>query len=353
MIVSWNGITGRDIVLDLLAYSPISPFEGILLEDIRECTANSILDAYSSIFEPLEEAVLDDGIIESKLSLLIFYRNLLDQWTALLLSQSYPLQSATSAVNALIQHANNLALTIVQDNLTVDHSSIVLDFYESTASLISQPSLKTTIRIIIPPTELIYTLQFTDSLCTISRLCAILALYKKAFEFVMAPKLSTASVPDQRSYSKEYVNHFNGFLMDICNCLWRSRAFNTSDPNALGCLISPNVSSTLSKYVSSLDTSLLLSTLFSFSYSPAFCLLAITYIRELEDKFEDEIELRHAGPVTQNSLKQLEKDGGLKLPFADYRLGILQYMENEGVEGVGELMYNTMKHLMNAREGKA
>jgi len=261
-------------------------------------------------------------------------------------------RSTTSAVSALIHHANNLALTIVQDNLTVNDSSVVLDFYESTASLISQPSLKSTIRIIIPPTELIYTLQFTDSLCTISRLCAILALYKKAFEIAMGPKPSTASVLDQRSYSKEYVNHFNGFLMDICNCLWRSRAFNTSDPNALGCLVSPDVSSALSKYVSGLDTSLLLPTLFSFSYSPVFCLLAITYIRVLEDKSEDEIALRHAGPVTQNSLKQLEKDGGLKLPFADYRLGILQYMENQGVEGVGELMYNTMKHLMNAREGR-
>jgi len=48
---------------------------------------------------------------------------------------------------------------------------------------------------------------------------------------------------------------------------------------------------------------------------------------------------------------QLGKDGGLKLLWPDYRLGVLHYLEGKGVMGVGELMYNTMKHLMTAREG--
>lgn len=41
------------------------------------------------------------------------------------------------------------------------------------------------------------------------------------------------------------------------------------------------------------------------------------------------------------------------MPWPDYKLGVLHYMENKGVNGVGELMYNTMKHLMTARENKA
>jgi len=48
---------------------------------------------------------------------------------------------------------------------------------------------------------------------------------------------------------------------------------------------------------------------------------------------------------------QLGKEGGLKLPWPTYRLGVLQYLEGKEVMGVGELMYNTMKHLMAAREG--
>ena len=68
---------------------------------------------------------------------------------------------------------------------------------------------------------------------------------------------------------------------------------------------------------------------------------------------EESIERRHAGPVSQVSLKQLELDGGVKLSWQDYKLGVLRYLENNGVSGVGELMYNTMKHLMAARNKKA
>ncbi len=168
----------------------------------------------------------------------------------------------------------------------------------------------------------------------------------------MAPRQIDSQLLDQQSYPKDYVNHFNGFLMDVCNCFWRSRAFNITDPNALGCLLSPSVTQALSKYVSGLDTALSLPTLFSFSYSPLLSLLSISYMRELEDKVEDEIDRRHPGPVSQNSLKQLEKDGGLRLAWPDYKLGVLTYMESKGVVGVGELMYNTMKHLMAARENR-
>ena len=312
---------------------------------------NKLLDLYSTIFQPLEEAVLEDGTVESKIALLIFYRDLLTQWTAALLSQPQPSADASSAVTSLITHVNNLTLTMVQTSLHIRTCSAILEFYEATASLISMPTLRSVVRITTPPTELIYTLQFRDSLSTISRLCAILALYKRAFEVAMAPKPNDVQNP--QSYSKEYVNHFNGFLMDVCNCLWRSRAFNDSDPNALACLMDPSVTQPLGKYVASIDTSTSLSTLFSFSFSPVFCLLAISYLRELEDRAEDEIDLRHPGPPTSNSLKLLEKDGGLSLAWPNYKLGVLHYMENKGVNGVGELMYNTMKHLMTARDNKA
>jgi centromere protein I len=155
-------------------------------------------------------------------------------------------------------------------------------------------------------------------------------------------------------YPKDYVNHFNGFLMDICNCLWRSRAFNTSDVNALGCLLPSPLLPQLIAYVSGLETGVNLPALFSLSYSSVLCQLSINYVRELEDNEEETgsegLTRRHAGPVTQRSLVQLAKDGGLSLLWPTYRLGVLQYLESKGVTGVGELMYNTMKHLMAARE---
>jgi centromere protein I len=353
MVHSWNGSTGRQIVLDLFSFISLQSFEGLCVaKPISHPKLNGFSDLYASTLRPLEEAILDDGTLESKIALLDFYRNLLAEWTTTLLSQPQPRIEAPAAITSLITHANNLALTIVQTSLQVNTLSKILEFYEGTSSLISLPTLRSTIRITIPSTELIYTLQFTDSLSIISRLCDILALYKRAFEIAMAPKAIEAPDLYQQSYSKEYVNHFNGFLMDVCNCLWRSRAFNTADPNALACKVAPAVTEILSKYVTSIDTSMSLATLFSFSFSPVFCLLAISYVRELEDRAEDEIELRHPGPPTSKSLLQLGKNGGLRLPWPDYKLGVLHYLENKGVNGVGELMYNTMKHLMTARENR-
>lgn len=309
------------------------------------------VELYSTIFQPLEDCILEDQSIESKLSLLTFYRNLLQQWSIILLSRTQNTPDV-QPLTQLICHTNVLALTILQTSTNVKTCSCVLDFYESVASLFTLPTLRTAVRITTPTAELIYTLYFTSSLSTLGRLCSILALYKRAFESAMAPKVTNVSAGEQLSYPKEYVNHFNGFLMDICNCIWRSRAFNTSDLNALGCLLPTTIANSLTKYISNLDASISLATLFSLSMYPLFDLLAISYVRELEDK-EEAIELRHAGPVTQASLKQLEKDGGLKLSWADYRLGVLRYLENKGVAGVGELMYNTMKHLMTARENMA
>ena len=307
------------------------------------------LELYDSMFHPIEDAILEDGRTDSKLALLNFYKSLLTQWALFMLSEPEVASTASLSINSLISHANKLALTIIQSSLTVSTCSAVVGFYETTTSIISNADLSTKVRITIPPAELVYALFFTSCISTISRLCAILAIYKRAFELAMAPK----STSEQQSYPKDYVNHFNGFLMDLCNCLWRSRAFNTSDVNALGCLLPEPSVAALTTYVSTLDTSLSLPTLFSLSYSPLLCQLAISYVRELEDNRLNEIEVRHAGPVTQTSLKALERNGGVNLLWADYRLGVLEYLERKGAPGIGELMYNTMKHLMAARENKA
>ncbi|OBT67214.1 hypothetical protein VE03_02723 [Pseudogymnoascus sp. 23342-1-I1] len=345
LLEDWNGITGRAVVLDLLSYTPIAPFEELHL----------------STFQPLEWAILDDTPT-SQIDLLTFYTSIIRNWTSSLLSNTPP--AFTSAtINALTTHVNILALTVLQTGdlqSTITHHS-VLYFYEAMAGLLSQPSLQAHVRITTPPSALVYTLHFAPSLSTFSRLCAILALYKRAFETAMSKPIPARPDPTQgassESYPKEYVNHFNGFLMDICNCLWRSRAFNTTDTNALGCLLPPPLLPKLTSYISSLDTGLTLPSLFTLSYSPVLCNLSISYLRELEDKADEEaeggIKTRHAGPVTQKSLVTLGKDGGLQLSWADYRLGVLTYLERRGAKGVGELMYNTMKHLMTAREAAA
>ncbi|APA08264.1 hypothetical protein sscle_03g030340 [Sclerotinia sclerotiorum 1980 UF-70] len=332
LLPCWDGFTNRDVILELLAYIRIGSFD----------------DLHKTIFYLVEDAVVD-GTHESQLALLKFYKAVLSQWTLSLISQAPSPSNYGTDVVALVHHINELAVAILQQSSSVVTHATILDFYEANAFLISHLTLTPTVRITIPPPQVVYTLYFSSNLSVIARTCNILALYKKAFEMAMAPRTNPAA-PANQSYPKEYVNRFNGFLMDICNCLWRSRAFYTIDVNALGCLLPEQTMGTLSSYISKLETSLSLSSLFSISCSPAICRHAITYMRELEDQAEDEINVRHAGPVTQVSLKKLGNDGGLSISWQDYRLGVLKYLEGKGLPGAGELMYNTMKHLMAARE---
>ena len=60
----------------------------------------------------------------------------------------------------------------------------------------------------------------------------------------------------------------------------------------------------------------------------------------------ESITERHAGPVTQRSLALLGQNGGVKVNWSDYRLDVLQWLADRGVDGVRDLMFRTMKLLM-------
>ncbi|KAG9236610.1 Mis6-domain-containing protein [Amylocarpus encephaloides] len=328
MIPTWDGIVGREVILDLLTYSPIIPFP----------------DLQAQVFQAMEEAVLEDGSAESKLTILKFYSSLITNWTVSLESSSQPPPAAAAAITSLVTHANALSMVLIHDSPTVSTLSAVLSFYENIGTLISLHSIINTIRIPLPPPELTYLLLFTSSLNTLSRLCGLLSAYKTAFE--------NARQKNSHQHPPSLVNTFNGYLMHVCNCISTSRAFSGKDPASRPCLQEPDTVAYLEAYVKSLERPpLTLSALFSLSFSPVLCLISISYLRELEDAKESEITTRHAGPVTMASLKQLEREGGVDVSWPTYRLGVLMYLERRGVKGAGNLMYNTMKVVRSAREG--
>lgn len=63
------------------------------------------------------------------------------------------------------------------------------------------------------------------------------------------------------------------------------------------------------------------------------------------------IRARHAGPVTQRSLVQLGREGGVKVDWRAYRVAVLEWLEGMGAGGVRELGGATMKGLMGRQVG--
>ncbi|KAI1096815.1 Mis6-domain-containing protein [Rostrohypoxylon terebratum] len=324
----WNGHDGRDLVFSILSFLPVLGFS----------------ELSTSILQPLEVRILDNTT-GSQLELLEFYTAILRHWTIHLASLEQKSSQAPDAIAGLVTHVNDLCLTLVQTSPTASTHSKILDFYEQTSVLASDPKLLIHTRIMIPPSPLVYILHFSFAPSTLARLCSILSKYKAGFQKAMATSRS--------AYTSEYINEFNGFLMDICNCIWRSRAFNNTDVNAHGCLVSRSLTEDLASYVNNLNMGSALPALFSLSYSPVLCLVAISHFRDLEDEElrqnDGELSTRHAGPVTRVSLGALANKGGLRVGWDDYRLGVLSHLERRGMAGVGELMYNTMTNVMKRR----
>ncbi|KAM0211602.1 hypothetical protein ACHAQD_003194 [Fusarium lateritium] len=335
-----------------------------ILQDVHDGDADEatffdmldILRDYVVSVKPLEAATLDNTP-ESQLALLALYKNLLHHWTVVLESSDPVPDNASDTVTALVRHVNTLTLSLVQTSTSISARSAILDFYEQNARLVGHDTLKHHIRIELPPSFLIYILFFSNSAAITSRICAILALYKKGFEMAMftKPRRDGSNRVDSSSYNKVFVSLFNGYLMDICNCFWRGRAFTDSDPNAHGCMIPRSLVPKLSSYVTSVDKTHTLTSLFSLSYSPLLCLQSTRCIHDLESaKIDDDTSLRvrHEGPPTQSSLGQLASSGGIQVSWQDYRIKVLETLSAKELAGITDLLKNTMTVLRRLIDGE-
>ncbi|EPE09405.1 mis6 domain-containing protein [Ophiostoma piceae UAMH 11346] len=361
-----------------------------LIEVIHDyITSTKVGEAYDAVYAQLEARLLNN-MAESQLDLLTFYTRVLKHWAVSLSTKEKDQGAEESAwILALVQHVNNLVLALLQSSPEVSSSAssggtsilaalAVAEFYEQVASVLSlrHDNLLACVQDLIPPPAAVYILHFNQSSAVESRLYAILANYKRAMEAAMARRPSRSSTGSTtivnlgtplgnplKDDERARINQFNGYLMDICNCLWRSRAFSFKDTNALGCRLDSAVVNQLSDYTQGLmDRELPLTSAFNLTHSPTLCLQAISYLRQLEDEAIEAastssegrtngqaIQRRHAGPVTQAALLQLANSGGLKIAWQAYRSGLLVYLEKHGLGGIAALMYNTMKNLMNSR----
>jgi centromere protein I len=276
--------------------------------------------------------------------------------------RSQPATSEGSTpLSETIVHAELLASSILEfpggedQQMSKPASISVLDFYRTLSDLFSHAPQDARFRLTLPNAQTVYTLAFTPSAAVISPLNSILAVYKSAFE----ASLSSQSLQAQNSpaYGTDLVGRFNGYVMDMCNVLWRNRALNTEDPNAQGCLVPEPTVAALTNYIkdlseaarhydreSAFNTSV--ASIFSLSHHAAFCNLSAACFAELEeDQQIADGRPRLKKPVTQKVLQALENDGGAKTTWQEYRVHMLDWLDGVGCRGTGILMRSTMKAL--------
>lgn len=322
----WNGVSDVGTMLDLLAFLPPQPFQ----------------ELHRSMLSTLEASIF--GVAEAPFDILFdFYGCLAQRW----MSTAQKANNATHATNAifeLIEHVSRLA----ESALVSSHNlhSAILRFYERLTDLVTVHIAikKQLIPSILPPRSLTYVILTTTSLENFSRLCALLVTYKRCFE------KQGAGV--SKSYQANATDLLNGYLLDVCNMIWRSRALNTTDANAAGLMCPDKVTIGLQLYLTKVDRDYSVHTLFDFSHNALSATIAHDGFATIEEEAQkgsaEELPL-HAGPVTQRSLVVLEKDGGNSLSWKQYRVGMLIWLESHGFDGMKKLMFATMKDLMTSR----
>ncbi|KAF1990095.1 Mis6-domain-containing protein [Aulographum hederae CBS 113979] len=323
----WDGSSNLTEILNLLSFVPIQPF--------------SVL--FVNILKPLEQATISQDTSHFQ-ALLQFYANLSYQWSIVASVDAVhgePQESAKQAYHELSEHVATLALSALASDAS-RFSHAVLEYLEILSSLPheSSPLGLWSVPVVIPRPQVVYLLAFGSSLADLSRLCGSLASSKNAFE---------QSMRKSQKYPSALTSRFNGYLMDICNMLWRLQALSKSDQNAMGCLSPPALTEALQQWLLALDRSYHTTLLFGLSHNYSTSALSIQVFRDLEDRAEEaghDIRIRHGGPVTQRTLAALPKEGGLSMNWKQYRLEVLLWLDSKGVGGIKDLMFATMKDLM-------
>ncbi|RPB05832.1 Mis6-domain-containing protein [Choiromyces venosus 120613-1] len=331
---TWDGNPHAETLLGLLCFLPIREFE----------------ELQSNCFALVDRQLKGRG--ETSITKLIaFYTELIRQWAITYGNQAQEFefsQEESLALRKVLSHVGQICLAGLVNfpgsNLLAD---AILCFYECTCA---PPWENGLFRIVLPPDQVVFYFVFSGDVMTLSRICGILSRYKRGFELSLRQAQSGDS-NGAGEYPRDYVNHFNGFLMDICNLVWRNRAFKSGgsdskqDQNALGCTLKNNVVLSLQKAVDAREESLL--TLFSLSHSAVLAQFSAECFRMLENTNDSEMSrTRHAGPVTQKSLQLLASNGGLKITYSDFRVAVLRALGKKGLNGIWDFMHSTMISLI-------
>ncbi|KIV98314.1 uncharacterized protein PV09_09840, partial [Verruconis gallopava] len=323
----WNGQPDFRHILSMLSYLPLQSFP----------------EPCKSILSVLQQDVLTSAEVPLE-ALLGFYTSLAQHW----MSPKFSAHGGntprglmnSSAVCNLIEHVSVLAESALAAALPAE--AAIVSFYESIADLVTMQisEQKQILPPILPSKSLIYLLLSRSSLSQFSRLCDLLVTYKRCFE--------KQEVEVTRTYQPDATELLNGYFMDICNMLWRSRALNTSDANAKGLLCPDSVISSLQYYIPNVERDYSLHIIFDLSHNALIALMSQAAFLLLENGSQagtTKERRLHAGPVTQRSLVVLEKEGGLALSWKKYRLEVLEWLKRHGINGMTQFLFATMKDL--------
>ncbi|EPS41863.1 hypothetical protein H072_4174 [Dactylellina haptotyla CBS 200.50] len=225
-LLTWNGKWHRSAILGLLSFVQFSH-----LKDLKE-----------GYFQKLEALLMNDST-EDVTALIRFHtaymRNIVIQFSSTQAqTQEVDIRIAVKEYIVYVDRINSQAVINLQsksDLTSILHTA--LEFYDV---VVHVPHEQPVFDIVYPSDAIVYSSVFQGDAVSFSVLCGILAAYKQSFLELTELRAKDSRIAKYGEPDRAYVDHFNGFLMDISNFFWRFRCFcrdPAKDTNALGCLM--------------------------------------------------------------------------------------------------------------------
>ncbi|KAI8984632.1 Mis6-domain-containing protein [Mycotypha africana] len=341
----------------LFAYIPIwngFDFDTEIFELITFIKPRDYKELYDHILKPLSELfIISDTKWKSRL--ILCYTDWLANWGLLDWRRHFQLRRDTDAdmefityafagltfntnyfhtIEQMVQYVGQLSVTgflLENDHPLIQHAG--LSFFELAATLSLQDNIPD---IIIPEAAFIQRTLYSVSAMPISRLCGIIYTYKLAFE-----ENENKTEEWMSQHTPKYLQHFNEYVTDICNSLWRNKFLDDSWQEKVTTSLSRGVLAFFhdlcqERAVEANYTS-------SLTHSPALVGFAKKFMESLEN--EAQTLIKHSQPVTAQYLTRLKEAGGVQWNYLKYRIEYLEYLSNLGLTGIHMFLFGTMGSL--------
>ena len=196
--------------------------------------------------------------------------------------------------------------------------------------------------VLLPPRPLVYSCLLSYDPLVLSTICKHIYICK-----------------EHNYHLSDWRDIQNSFIMDSVNILWKERFLkqepNVSNSSAKGFYLNTELTKKLSKLHLSDQISIPFQSTGEFFYHPALSYIVTKIIWDIEDKTDD-INTRHEGPISRDSIERLRIDPDrtwLSLGFEELKVKALQSLDTvhqQKFQGIGDLLFNSLKSLSDKRD---
>ncbi|CEG66414.1 hypothetical protein RMATCC62417_03001 [Rhizopus microsporus] len=349
----WNGYEFQEEVFELVTFLKPNEYQG--LKKLSSYILNEP-DLYKSVLWPLYRLYYISDV-HWKARLILCYSEWLKNWALLDWDKHKKLEQDEQAemdevtwlfkglsfdtdyfhsMQQFVLHVDKLCtLGLLQekDHPLLQHAS--LSFFELVSSISIQHNIP---RIITPTAPFVYRHFFSTSAMAHSRICSIIYQYKLAFE-------QSESQPEDHQ-TEEYLSSFNTCMLNVCSALWKTISIQGEQPPFdLPAVTVERLFERCQERGTDVQRAL------SITQSAALIGFSKRFMKALEEQ-ETNHRVMHHEPITANSLVKLGQEGGMSLSYQDYRIRYLDHLYEQGFTGIYNLLYSSMKSLINKRKEK-